>query len=143
MTSERQPAFAGRRVQGIHWCHVALGSAGRRPAGRGRFRRAAAFGASTAAARKSASRRSSARSFYEGYDAPDYVWQTTGGEDFEPKFSLVPLMFGTLKGTFYAMLFAVPLAACSGRRMPATSPRRPCGRRSSRWSRSWPPCPRW
>ena len=47
---------------------------------------------------------------YEGYDTPEYVWQTTGGEDFEPKYSLVPLMFGTLKGTFYAMLFAVPLA---------------------------------
>ncbi len=47
---------------------------------------------------------------YEGYDQPEYVWQTTGGEDFEPKFSLVPLIFGTLKGTFYAMLFAVPLA---------------------------------
>ncbi len=48
--------------------------------------------------------------FYEGYDKPEYVWQTTGGEDFEPKYSLVPLVFGTLKGTFYAMLFAVPLA---------------------------------
>jgi phosphate transport system permease protein len=48
--------------------------------------------------------------FYEGYDKPEYVWQTTGGEEFEPKFSLVPLMFGTLKGTFYAMFFAVPLA---------------------------------
>jgi phosphate transport system permease protein len=48
--------------------------------------------------------------FYEGYDKPEYVWQTTGGEDFEPKFSLVPLAFGTLKGTFYAMLFAVPFA---------------------------------
>ena len=47
---------------------------------------------------------------YEGYDKPEYVWQTTGGEDFEPKYSLVPLVFGTLKGTFYAMLFAVPLA---------------------------------
>ena len=48
--------------------------------------------------------------FYEGYDRPEYVWQTTGGEDFEPKLSLVPLLFGTLKGTFYAMLLAVPLA---------------------------------
>lgn len=47
---------------------------------------------------------------YEGYDSPEYVWQTTGGEDFEGKYSLVPLIFGTLKGTFYAMLFAVPLA---------------------------------
>jgi len=48
--------------------------------------------------------------FYEGYDKPEYVWQTTGGEEFEPKFSLVPLVFGTLKGTFYAMFFAAPLA---------------------------------
>ncbi len=49
--------------------------------------------------------------WYEGYDQPDYVWQSTGGtDDFEPKFSLVPLIFGTLKGTFYALLFAVPLA---------------------------------
>lgn len=47
---------------------------------------------------------------YEGYDAPEYVWQTTGGEEFEPKYSLVPLLFGTLKGTFYAMLFAVPFS---------------------------------
>jgi phosphate transport system permease protein len=48
--------------------------------------------------------------FYEGYDKPEMVWQTTGGEEYEPKFCLVPLVFGTLKATFYAMLFAVPLA---------------------------------
>jgi phosphate transport system permease protein len=47
---------------------------------------------------------------YEGYSEPVYAWQTTGGSDFEPKFSLVPILFGTLKGTFYAMLLAVPLA---------------------------------
>ncbi len=48
---------------------------------------------------------------YEGYDQPAYVWQSSGGtDDFEPKFSLVPLVFGTLKGTLYAMLFALPLA---------------------------------
>jgi phosphate transport system permease protein len=47
---------------------------------------------------------------YEGYDEPAYVWQTTGGDDFEAKLSLVPLISGTLKGTFYAMLLAVPLA---------------------------------
>ncbi len=47
---------------------------------------------------------------YEGYDVPSYAWQTTGGDDFEPKFSIVPLLCGTLKGTLYAMLFAVPLA---------------------------------
>ena len=49
--------------------------------------------------------------WYEGYAKPEYVWQSTGGtDDFEAKFSLVPLIFGTLKGTLYALLFAVPLA---------------------------------
>ena len=49
--------------------------------------------------------------WYEGYSKPEYVWQSTGAtDDFEPKFSLVPLIFGTIKGTLYAMLFAVPLA---------------------------------
>ncbi len=47
---------------------------------------------------------------YEGYDEPGCVWQTTGGDDFEAKVSLVPLISGTLKGTAYAMLLAVPLA---------------------------------
>ncbi len=48
---------------------------------------------------------------YEGYERPEYTWQSTGGgDDFEPKLSLLPLLFGTLKGTFYALLFAVPLA---------------------------------
>ncbi|MEK6815493.1 MAG: ABC transporter permease subunit [Nitrospirota bacterium] len=49
--------------------------------------------------------------WYEGYEKPEYVWQSTGGtDDFEPKLSLTPLIYGTLKGTFYALLFAVPLA---------------------------------
>lgn len=48
---------------------------------------------------------------YEGYDEPLHVWQSTGGSDaFEPKFGLWPLMFGTLKGTVYAMLLATPIA---------------------------------
>ena len=52
--------------------------------------------------------------WYEGYREPAYVWQSTGGsDDFEAKFSLVPLIFGTLKGTFYALLFAVPIALAS------------------------------
>jgi phosphate transport system permease protein len=51
------------------------------------------------------------RVWYEGYTGPDYVWQSTGGtDDFEPKLSLVPLVFGTLKGTFYALVVAVPFA---------------------------------
>ena len=49
--------------------------------------------------------------WYEGYDKPAFVWQSTGGSDeFEPKLSLIPLIFGTFKGTFYAMLFSVPMA---------------------------------
>jgi phosphate transport system permease protein len=49
--------------------------------------------------------------WYEGYGRPEYVWQSTGAtSDFEPKFSLVPLVFGTLKATFYALVFAIPLA---------------------------------
>jgi phosphate transport system permease protein len=47
---------------------------------------------------------------YEGYSEPEYKWQTTGGE---PKFSLMPILFGTLKATLYAMCFAVPLALLS------------------------------
>jgi phosphate transport system permease protein len=49
--------------------------------------------------------------WYEGYQGPEYVWQSTGGtDDFEAKFSLTPLIFGTLKGTAYALLFALPIA---------------------------------
>jgi phosphate transport system permease protein len=48
---------------------------------------------------------------YEGYDAPAYIWQSTGGsDDFEAKYSLVPLIVGTLKGSFYGLLFAIPVA---------------------------------
>ena len=49
--------------------------------------------------------------WYEGYEAPEHVWQSSSGaDDFEAKFGLIPLIFGTLKGTLYAMLVAVPLA---------------------------------
>ncbi len=49
--------------------------------------------------------------WYEGYTEPQHVWQSTGGtDDFESKFGLMPLIFGTIKATFYTMLFAVPLA---------------------------------
>ena len=49
--------------------------------------------------------------WYEGYAKEEYVWQSTGGTDeFEAKISLIPLIFGTAKGTIYAMLFALPLA---------------------------------
>ncbi|PLY05441.1 MAG: ABC transporter permease [Desulfuromonas sp.] len=49
--------------------------------------------------------------WYEGYAEPSWSWQSSSGtDDYEPKLSLTPLIFGTLKGTFYAMLFALPLA---------------------------------
>ena len=51
------------------------------------------------------------KQLYEGHDRPEYLWQSSGGtDDFESKLSLTPLIFGTLKGTFYALLFAVPVA---------------------------------
>lgn len=49
--------------------------------------------------------------WYEGYSEPTYTWQSTSGTDlFEPKFSLVPLILGSLKAAFYAMLFATPIS---------------------------------
>lgn len=49
--------------------------------------------------------------WYEGYPEPVYSWQSSSADnDFEPKFSLTPLLFGTLKGAFYALLVAVPVA---------------------------------
>lgn len=49
--------------------------------------------------------------WYESYDEPRYLWQSSAANsDFEPKFSLSPLTLGTIKGAFYAMIFAVPLA---------------------------------
>jgi phosphate transport system permease protein len=49
--------------------------------------------------------------WYESYPEPSYSWQSSSASnDFEPKFSLMPLAFGTLKAAFYAMLFAMPLA---------------------------------
>ncbi len=51
------------------------------------------------------------RVWYEGYDEPTFVWQSTAAVDTaEPKYSLVPLVFGTLKAAFYAMLFGAPIA---------------------------------
>ncbi|OUD15431.1 ABC transporter permease subunit [Thioflexithrix psekupsensis] len=49
--------------------------------------------------------------WYENYPEPDHIWQSSSAtSDFEPKFSLAPLTFGTFKAAFYAMLVAVPIA---------------------------------
>lgn len=51
--------------------------------------------------------------WYEGYQQPEYIWQSSAStNDFEPKYSLMPLTFGTLKAAFYAMLLGTPLAIC-------------------------------
>ncbi len=49
--------------------------------------------------------------WYENRASPEYIWQSSSASsDFEPKFSLTPLTFGTLKAAVYSMIFAVPLA---------------------------------
>ncbi|WP_321324579.1 ABC transporter permease subunit [Thiomicrorhabdus sp.] len=49
--------------------------------------------------------------WYEGYEEPTYTWQSSSASaDFEPKFSLMPLTFGTIKAALYSMLFAIPIA---------------------------------
>ncbi len=49
--------------------------------------------------------------WYESYQEPVYAWQSSSASnDFEPKLSLTPLVYGTIKAAFYAMLLAVPLA---------------------------------
>ena len=48
---------------------------------------------------------------YEGAPEATYKWESTGGTDeAEMKLSMLPLIYGTMKATFYAMLFAMPLA---------------------------------
>jgi len=48
---------------------------------------------------------------YEGAKETELTYQSTGGSDaFQPKVSLIPLIFGTLKGAFWAMLVAAPPA---------------------------------
>lgn len=49
--------------------------------------------------------------WYEGSAKPEHVWQSSSGtDDFEPKFGLIPLIFGTLKATLFSMMFGVPVA---------------------------------
>ncbi|HSG90798.1 MAG TPA: ABC transporter permease subunit [Pseudomonadales bacterium] len=51
------------------------------------------------------------RVWYEGYREPEHIWQSSAASnEFEPKFGLAPLAVGTFKASFYAMLFAIPLA---------------------------------
>lgn len=48
---------------------------------------------------------------YEGYDESDFVWQTTSASDFqEAKFSLTPLLIGSMKASLLALVIAIPIA---------------------------------
>lgn len=52
-----------------------------------------------------------ARVWYEDRSGPSHTWQSSSASsDFEPKFSIAPLTFGTFKAAFYAMLFSLPIA---------------------------------
>jgi phosphate transport system permease protein len=50
------------------------------------------------------------RVLYEGYNRPEFVYQSTGAQGVESKLSLTPLIWGTLKATIVAMLIAAPIA---------------------------------
>ncbi|MDF2914702.1 MAG: phosphate transporter permease, partial [Pantoea agglomerans] len=49
--------------------------------------------------------------WYENYPGPDWIWQSTAaGDSYQAKFSLMPMVMGTLKAASLALLFATPLA---------------------------------
>lgn len=47
---------------------------------------------------------------YEGHEAASFMWQSSGSDANEPKLSLVPLIWGSVKAAAYALIFAAPLA---------------------------------
>jgi phosphate transport system permease protein len=79
--------------------------------------------------------------WYEGRSTPDYVWQSSSATDeFEPKFSLVPLTVGTLKAAFlrHAVRHAAGHLGRDLQRLLHVV--RACAAWSSRPSRSWRRC---
>jgi phosphate transport system permease protein len=51
------------------------------------------------------------KNHYSGYPDPAYVWQTSvASSEQSPKFSVVPLLMGSLKASLLALIVAVPLA---------------------------------
>lgn len=48
---------------------------------------------------------------YEGYSAPSYLWlPLPASEEAEPKYSIAPLLFGTLKAATLALLIGAPMS---------------------------------
>lgn len=49
--------------------------------------------------------------WYESYEEPAWIYQSSASSNnYESKYSMTPLAFGTIKAAFYAMLFATPVA---------------------------------
>lgn len=49
--------------------------------------------------------------WYDGYPQADYVWQTSSASDeSQAKYSLMPLLMGSVKAAFLALVVAIPLA---------------------------------
>jgi len=49
--------------------------------------------------------------WYEGYQGPEHVYQTTSGSDFnEAKYALVPLLIGSFKAALAALVVAIPVS---------------------------------
>ncbi|MFN3191043.1 MAG: ABC transporter permease subunit [Aureliella sp.] len=50
------------------------------------------------------------KAWYQGYAEPSYVWQSASSRaGSEPKLSLIPLFFGSVKATLFALLFSGPI----------------------------------
>ena len=48
--------------------------------------------------------------WYDGYQGPDYVWQTSSAsDDWQSKYSVMPLLMGSIKAAFLALVVAIPL----------------------------------
>lgn len=51
-----------------------------------------------------------AKLWYEGYNAPEYVWQSSAGADnYQTKYSVIPLIIGSVKAALLAICVALPL----------------------------------
>lgn len=49
--------------------------------------------------------------WYDGYPQPDYVWQTSSASDeMQAKYSVLPILMGSIKAAFLALIVAIPLA---------------------------------
>ncbi|MEX1025682.1 MAG: ABC transporter permease subunit [Planctomycetota bacterium] len=107
MTNERIVAETRSDVDGVELLRISPKEDGLFAFGAGAYERW-----SLSVAHPAASFRSFfGKVWYEGYDRPDSTWQAESAtDDFEPKFGFGSLIYGTLKATFYSMLFGAPLA---------------------------------